>query len=398
MKNLLPILTIFLCFISSNSIAAYNVGVFYFPSWYLNCPGENCGWNKIKKFNEITLEDSYTLKDERIPEDAYMYKAGDGNYYYNPNDQTTMDNELQTMSESGINFVIFDWYGGNPQLHDGAVNAYLNTTNKHNIKFSIMWENFSSGGYDTYPEMLSLLRKWEGLVKNPNYYRENGKAVIYIFSTQSLIDKTNILKTNPDDFLNWAKKVIKNETNVDVSFYLGGALGYNKNADIFNGANGTKGTKNWVSAAGYFNYNHHAPATISLKSSYPENDSPCNQSHSYAELNKSYVDQWNWAATIIKNQKYAVPVSVGWDKRPWGDSTCPSKGIPDPKHDLSRGTPDEFKAHLSAAKNFIDTHKSISNNQVLVCCWNEFGEGSILIPTIKNSDSFIRQIKYVFPQ
>jgi hypothetical protein len=82
-------------------------------------------------------------------------------------------------------------------------------------------------------------------------------------------------------------------------------------------------------------------------------------------------------------------MSVGWDRRPWGGSN-PAK------LDDSIPTPQEFEAHLLEAKKLMDDNPVKTKKMGIICCWNEFGEGSYLEPTKKFGFSYIEKVKKVF--
>jgi len=75
--------------------------------------------------------------------------------------------------------------------------------------------------------------------------------------------------------------------------------------------------------------------------------------------------------------------------RPWGGSSYRL-------HDNSFGTPDEFERHLAAAKLRIDKHAAKTKGMTVICCWNEFGEGSYVEPTKKDGFKYLEKVRKVF--
>ena len=65
-------------------------------------------------------------------------------------------------------------------------------------------------------------------------------------------------------------------------------------------------------------------------------------------------------------------------------------------HDHSRPTADEFESHLDAARDFIDRHHSLTKGMAVICCWNEYGEGSVLEPTEGDGNSLLRSVRRAF--
>lgn len=47
---------------------------------------------------------------------------------------------------------------------------------------------------------------------------------------------------------------------------------------------------------------------------------------------------------------------------------------------MSYGNPKEFGNMLSEAKEEIKLHQDKALNNIIICCWNEYGEGSYIEP------------------
>jgi hypothetical protein len=85
-------------------------------------------------------------------------------------------------------------------------------------------------------------------------------------------------------------------------------------------------------------------------------------------------------------------MTSGWDKRPWGGT------LNDPGRDLAFSTPDSFEAHLRSAKEVMDRNPEKTMRTGVICCWNEFGEGSYIEPTKKYGTQYLERVKKVFSQ
>jgi hypothetical protein len=93
---------------------------------------------------------------------------------------------------------------------------------------------------------------------------------------------------------------------------------------------------------------------------------------------------------VDNKYRYITPVTSGWDKRPWG-------GSEDPLHDNSFSTLSQFKDHLIAAKNSIDiSYEHVGQRMLVICCWNEYGEGSVIEPTKTNKFDYLEVVKEIF--
>jgi len=112
-------------------------------------------------------------------------------------------------------------------------------------------------------------------------------------------------------------------------------------------------------------------------------------SESFEELDQGYRMQWNW---ILSNSPlpYFVPMTSGWDRQPWSENGRRTK------HDDSMSTPREFEAHLRAGKAAMDAHPDKTRRIGIVCCWNEYGEGSYIEPTRRHGTQYLDQVLKVY--
>ena len=52
--------------------------------------------------------------------------------------------------------------------------------------------------------------------------------------------------------------------------------------------------------------------------------------------------------------------------------------------------------HLLAARQFMDANPTLTRRTGVICCWNEFGEGSFIEPTKVDGLKYLEQIRAVF--
>ena len=81
-------------------------------------------------------------------------------------------------------------------------------------------------------------------------------------------------------------------------------------------------------------------------------------------------------------------VSVGWDDTP----RFPEKGIRDVVH--YHNTPESFAALLYQAKVYADSHPE-QPKLITINAWNEWVEGSYLLPDMQNGFGYLKAIKEV---
>lgn len=91
--------------------------------------------------------------------------------------------------------------------------------------------------------------------------------------------------------------------------------------------------------------------------------------------------------------KYGIPlfptVSIGWDDSP----RFPHKGA---KH-VSRfhNTPQVFATYLKTAKDYVDAHRDVQPPFMMINAWNEWIEGSYLLPDRLNGYGYLEAVRDV---
>jgi hypothetical protein len=107
----------------------------------------------------------------------------------------------------------------------------------------------------------------------------------------------------------------------------------------------------------------------------------------YDTMVTGYEDIWR---EFLKRDeiKYLVPLSPGWDSRPWaGDEALVRYG----------NTPPKFEDMCHRAKSLLDARPATPESRmVIVEAWNEFGEGSYVEPTRPFGFGYLDAIRRVF--
>ncbi len=81
-------------------------------------------------------------------------------------------------------------------------------------------------------------------------------------------------------------------------------------------------------------------------------------------------------------------VSIGWDDTP----RFPAKGIKDVVH--YNNTPQSFATLLQKAKEYVDSHPD-QPKLITINAWNEWVEGSYLLPDMLNGFGYLEAVKKV---
>ena len=123
-------------------------------------------------------------------------------------DPLVMEKWINVASEHGVNVFIFDWYwfDNGPFLESSLNNGFLKSKNRNKMEFYLMWANHdvkkNYWNVHRYEDDNSIL--WEGAVdeknfriivdrvinkylKEPNYFKIEGKPVFAIYSIENLV-------------------------------------------------------------------------------------------------------------------------------------------------------------------------------------------------------------------
>ncbi|MRW86257.1 hypothetical protein GJ698_19475 [Pseudoduganella sp. FT26W] len=330
----------------------FKIGVYYFPGWKDNQLGAPfpMPWEKIKPY------------PEREP------LLG----WYREGEIPVMEKQLEWMNQYGIDYVVFDWFWGrdNKSPLDHAINAYLRAKDRHNVQFAVMWTTHSDYVF-SLEQLKAMFSFWaDRYAFRKEYLKMDGKPVVFIFSAVAFNRNAAKLGMTVAELQALADQIFKDAGLAGVNF-IGG---------VFNGEPGTDHSLK-SGYRGFSSYNLHGPVSFRFAGGRQ-------QTRSYDELAQGYSDQWKWMLSHVEGN-YVVPMFSGWDRRPWG-------GSPDPLHDKSIATPDQFEKHLEAARTVMLSAPEKTQKMGVICCWNEFGEGSFIEPTKQSGFSYLEKVKKVF--
>lgn len=349
-KLALVLVQLFLCHCMAGEL--YTIGTYYYPGWKDNQLGGAFPepWEKIKPF------------PAREPQLGW----------YAEGDPSVMQQQLGSMKQGGLDFVAFNWYWArdNKPMLAHALNAYLGLPPGHGMRFAVSWANHTDYTYSR-EQFQSMFRFWaQRYMFRDDYLKLDQKPVVFIFSASKLQANAERIGFQLKDLFSLAEAVFKEE-GLQGPVFVAGAGGGQTDVDYSTSAG-------W---AGFSAYNFHSGASLRFAGGRQ-------MTHGYGELNQAYQDQWDWFVRKTDGL-YVVPMTSGWDKQPWG-------GSKDPLHDGSMSTPAEFEAHLLGAKKFMDLHPGKTRRMGVICCWNEFGEGSFIEPTKQGGFAHLDKVKKVF--
>jgi hypothetical protein len=116
----------------------------------------------------------------------------------------------------------------------------------------------------------------------------------------------------------------------------------------------------------------------------------------YSKALEANEEYWNFFIKNYPNILYTPNVSMGWDASPrciqsdkFGLKSYPWTPV------LTGNTPGAFKTALLDAKHFLDKYNP-KHKILVINSWNEWTEGSYLLPEKKYGDAYLKAIKQVF--
>lgn len=340
---------ILLGFVQFANVFAESIGVYYFPGWRSTVARDT--WKPIREHGGLEpLLGWYEISDSNV-----------------------VDRQLQWMNQYGLSFVVFDWYAEQKMAGsyvNPAIDGYLKSSSKGALKFAILWAN---NGADpaTLAEFDAMVQWWtKKYLRNGSYFQVNGNPVVFIFEPDTLASTASKWGLSTKYLLERARNIAR-MNGVNGIYFVASTHAI---ADKVNQT---------LPAAGFdalSAYNYH----FGLSGEYVKRRG----SHSYSELSEGYSETWNW---MVRNSRlpYFLPLTAGWDRRPWG-------GSKDPLHDESISDPDSFEAHLREGAALMEEFPRQTKGVAVICCWNEFGEGSVIEPTTKYNFSYLEKIRSVF--
>ena len=259
--------------------------------------------------------------------------------YYDEGLPETADWEIKYMVEHGIDFQAFCWYAGysNSPLKSGAKhldNAFLNAKYSDQMKFCLLWEAANGAR----PADSAAFRNYyvpfwiENYFSNPNYMRIDNKPVLAIFGANKLIDQFG---TGLKDEFDYLREEVKK-------------LGYDGVIIL-----DCHGGRNDIAAYGFDGWYAYNWGSNGYSLGHNQN----------SNLN-------------VKNARdvYTVPtISVGFNDVGWHQTRNPLMTVSDYEK-ANKWVRDEYLPNRGA------NAPSWSDGFVMLSTWNEYGEGTYLMP------------------
>lgn len=306
--------------------------------------------------------------------------------YEHDDDPKVVERWIDQALKHGVNTFIYDWYWfmDYPYLEEALDEGFLQAKNNEEMNFYIMWANHTVvhnyWNYHRYGDDRSVLfdpkvnwdqfktivdRVIDRYFKCPNYVKIDGCPVMAIFDYGQLVQSFGSIEETRKA-LDYFRDKAKEAGFSGIHFQMNPGGGYPLNVD------NTKSLKELVDGLG-----------VNSVAFYNMGGFDCD----YLKHGADAIEirkEWDEALDI----PVFPTVSIGWDDTP----RFPAKGA----QDVTRfhQSPQSFAAFLQVAKEYADSHPE-QPKFVMINAWNEWVEGSYLLPDRKYGFGYLEAVKEV---
>ena len=299
--------------------------------------GTHYGWDEIAQYDEI--EPVLGYYDEGSPE--------------------VSDWEIKFMSEHGIDYEIFCWYPTNSinapifrSPHDEAIfDGYMNARYSDKLRFAVMWEN-SGAAVKTMDDWKNYMVPYliEYFFKDERYLKIDNKPLFTVWNTKF-----------GDISSKEALDVLRDECRK--AGFAGCEVMFYGNGGAFNPAFGETVKAAGGDSIGVYHYGS-----------------------SGADVNKQLA---SLAALESITAVNTIPaVSVGFQNLGWGYGVQNRGLLPVSDYHI---VTDEIKRILAGRDPFSPYSKT-----VIISTWNEYGEGTYVMPTVARGFGYLDGVRAAF--
>lgn len=307
--------------------------------------------------------------------------------YEMDNDPQVMERWIDVATDHGVNIFVFDWYwyDGGPFLESSLNDGFLKAKNNSKMQFYIMWANHdvkrNYWNVHKYKDDTSIL--WNGAVdwdnykilvdrvikqyfNQPNYFKIDGCPVFSVFSVPKLLESFGGDVKEARKALDYFREEVKKAgfPDLHIQWNQGGGSVMSKEA-----------ATNFSNSVNEMGFNSVAMYNMG------------GTTEDYVVYGTNSIKIRTQMDSILNIPLFPC-VSVGWDDTP----RFPAKGIHDVVH--YHNTPESFAALLSKAKQYADSHPE-QPKLITINAWNEWVEGSYLLPDMLNGFDYLEAVKEV---
>jgi hypothetical protein len=308
---------------------------------------------------------------------------------YDESDPTWSAKEVDAAADHGIDAWIFDWYWycGVEIWNEALDRGFLRAANRSRMKFGLMWANHTwqnnhpASLTEALPNLLPIRHSLEDLDRvvdvwseryfsQPNYWRIDGKPWCSFFLISSLQEHLGG-NAGVGQALERMRK--RAEKNGEPGLYLGLFTGSSKQAksavkmgfDHATTYNITRGKTQKISQP-LVEFDDVMAAHADVWRAFAEDEVP------YWPV---VTQGWDVSARVHPYEPWP-PVKWNW---PWG-------------HIVVNNTPEKFGQLVYASRRALSLQKK-NPKAIVLNAWNEWTEGSVLLPTADQGDGVLKALK-----
>lgn len=381
---------------TENNHRQIDVAAIYFPSWHVDRKNERLHgpnwteWELVKNAKPL-YEGHY---QPRVPEWGYFDESS----------VEFAERQIDLAADHGVNVFHVDWYWyeNGPYLNRPLDEALLKASNNHRMKFGIMWANHDWKHIFPMPRskekamlfpseyddnaMEALIRECiEKYFAHPRIWTIDGKPVVSVFDLNDMVGKIG---------LEGAKRLFD---RFDRRLHQAGLPGLHLNVMGF-----YHDAENHLKELGIHsatNYQTIWDETYGANISDPENvfDPRAPKRQDYAMSLPRALAHWTRMADKLSVPYYPI-LTQGWDSSPRGEQ-FPGAGEAMDGYPwypvVENNTPEQFERAARMALDFAMS-QPYDPKIVFVNAWNEWTEGSYLLPDAKYGNAYLEALKRVF--
>jgi hypothetical protein len=318
--------------------------------------------------------------------------------YQDESDPAVMGQKIDAAADHGLDAFIFDWYwyDNAPFLQRALEQGFLRAANNQRLKFALMWAD--QDWWDLYPQKrarLSTASPYETLIPgatkpdsframtdyviatyfgHPSYWRVSGRPYFSFYDLgilQAGLGSPADVRTALDDFRARARAAGHGELHLNavVTQFVADASRLVQTMGFDSVTNYT-----WI----HFEYDKFQGISTPYRTVRTAAES------GWADVQAQF------------SVPYLPNVTAGWDASPRTAQTDTFDKIGYPFETILTGnTPDEFRAALAAAREYL-ARPETTIKIATINAWNEWTEGSYLEPDRRDGLARLQAIKKVF--
>ena len=366
----------------------------YYPHWHQYPKGNE--WFGEEKWKEGEWEFVKTAKP-RFPGHKCPIRPMPG--YLNGKDPKDVETEIALASNAGIDVFLYDYYyyDGEITQQEALEEGFLKAKNRNLMKFALMWcyhqrndqfrpkigsERRLLMGRKFVPEELTglIIYSINHYFRRPEYWRKDGKLFFSIYNAKAFIDKLGE---------EGARRAIAE------------ARAHVRAADLgemeINAQNVPVELVAKCKAVGFDSVTHYGYNTSSLTGAYQAYRQG-ERLFDYGKIREPLLKRGE--SYVGAPLPYYPVVPSGWDSTPRCKLEEPfpwrsiGNGAPDYPYSgtFTNVTAETFEQCLRDAKALAERTSGV----VYINGWNEYTEGTYLLPTIREGDAMLRAVGRVF--